>query len=66
MRATVKKNGVLIPKDFFKGVKEVEIHKEDNTIKVVPVQPNDPILKLGTRPVSCGAKDASKNHDKYL
>ncbi|MFZ3138655.1 MAG: hypothetical protein WA126_14830 [Thermodesulfovibrionales bacterium] len=66
MRATVKKNGVLIPKDFFKGVKEVEIHKEDSTIRLVPVQPNDPILKLGSRPVSCGAKDASKNHDRYL
>jgi hypothetical protein len=66
MRATVRKNGVLIPKDFLKGVKEVAIHKEDRTIKVVPVQPNDPILKLGTRPVSCGVKDASKNHDRYL
>lgn len=26
----------------------------------------DPLLRLGTEPVTCGASDASAHHDRYL
>jgi virulence-associated protein VagC len=66
MKATVTENGVVIPKKLLKGVKEVEIQKEDDKISIIPILTKDTLLKLGTRPVRCGLTDASEKHDKYL
>jgi hypothetical protein len=65
MKTKVTEKGVLVPKKFFKGIKEVEIRKEDGLILVVPVT-DDPILQLGSAPVTDEATDASENHDRYL
>lgn len=66
MKASVTKQGLIIPKEFLEGIKEVEIQKENNKISIIPIVTDDPILKLGTHPVSCGIADASEKHDKYL
>ena len=65
MKTKVTEQGVLVPRKFFKGIKEVEIRKEANLILVVPVT-DDPILGLGSEPVTDEAADASANHDFYL
>ncbi len=66
MRTKVTENGVLIPKVWLEGIDEVEIHKEQNMIIVVPVQADDPILDLGKQPILLDVEDASLNHDRYL
>jgi len=66
MRTKVTENGVLIPKVWLEGIDEVEIHKEQNMIIVVPVQVDDPILDLGKQPILLDVEDASLNHDRYL
>jgi hypothetical protein len=40
-----------VPKKFFKGIKEVEIRKDDSVILVVPVM-EDPIFALGSQPIA--------------
>ena len=65
MKTKVTEQGVLVPKEYFKGIEEVEIRKENGLIVVVPVT-DDPILELGKRPVSDDVEDASENHDKYI
>ena len=66
MRTEVTDNGVLIPKRFLDGVKEVEIRKEDGVIFVVPVPSDDPILELGRNPIDDDVTDASVKHDRYI
>jgi len=66
VRARVTEEGVLIPKKLLPGVEEVEIRQEQDVILVVPAAKDDPIFKLGSNPVSCGATDASENLDQYL
>jgi virulence-associated protein VagC len=66
MKAKVTTKGVLIPKRMFKGVKEVEIKKEENAVVVIPIDEDDPIFQLGKNPVDCGVTDASEFFDKYL
>ncbi len=66
MKAVVSEQGVLIPKEFFVGVKEVEILQEDQTIIIVPILSSDPIFQLGTEPVEDDITDASSNHDRYI
>ncbi len=67
MKAAVKDNGVLIPKRFLKGVKEVEIRKERNLIVITPTTlVDDPVFKLGKHPVRIGVADGSLRHDDYL
>ena len=66
MRTRVTENGVLIPKGWLEGVDEVEMHKEQNMIIVVPVQVDDPILDLGKQPIILDVEDASLDHDRYL
>jgi hypothetical protein len=66
MRTKVTENGVLIPKAWLEGFDEVDIHKEQNMIIVVPVQVDDPIFDLGKQPISLDVEDASLNHDRYL
>jgi hypothetical protein len=65
MKTKVTEQGVLVPKRFFKGVEEVEIRKENGLVLVVPVT-DDPILGLGSQPVSNDLEDASENHDQYI
>ena len=66
MKAKVTKRGVIIPKEFFEGVEEVEIRKEDGVILVVPIAAEDPIWGMGKNPVKAGLLDASENHDRYI
>ncbi|MFN8500060.1 MAG: hypothetical protein U0641_19575 [Anaerolineae bacterium] len=66
MRAKVTEQGVLIPKQWFEGVDEVEIRQEQSVIVVVPVTDGDPIWELGADPVMIDVEDASVNHDRYL
>lgn len=67
MKAVVKKDGVLIPKRFLKGAKEVEIRKEGGHIVVLPLSGSeDPIWGLGSNPIKTGVTDASLRHDDYL
>ncbi|MGA9996369.1 MAG: hypothetical protein WBP93_13205 [Pyrinomonadaceae bacterium] len=65
MKTKVTEQGVLVPKKFFKGIKEVEIRKENDLVVVVPII-DDPIFQLGTNPVSDDVEDASENHDQYI
>lgn len=65
MKTKVTERGVIVPKKFLKGIKEVEIRKERDLVLVVPVV-DDPIFQLGSQPISDEIEDASDNHDAYL
>lgn len=66
MKAKVTEKGVVVPKELFNGVDEVDIRKENNLIVITPKTKDDPILELGKHPVFCGTSDASDQHDKYI
>ncbi|HEX8197603.1 MAG TPA: hypothetical protein VF571_15515 [Pyrinomonadaceae bacterium] len=66
MKTEVTEEGIMIPKQFLEGVKEVEIRKEKNYILVIPLSVEDPILRFGKNPVSDEVTDASVNHDQYI
>jgi hypothetical protein len=66
MKTKVTDQGVLLPKQWFDDVEEVEIRKEQNVILIMLSGFTDPILELGTQPVICDVTDASTNHDHYL
>lgn len=67
MKASVKKDGVLIPKRLLKGVKQVEIRKQGAQIIVLPVSSEaDPIFDLGSKPGRSGRRDIAARHDEYL
>jgi hypothetical protein len=66
MRAKVTDQGVLIPKQWFEGIDEVEIHREQDLIFTEPVAAADPVLSLGTQPIVVDVDDASLHHDHYL
>ena len=66
MKMKVTDEGVTIPRQLLEGAREVEVHQEGNRLIVIPLQEDDPIWRLGTDPVSCGAPDASSQHDRYL
>jgi hypothetical protein len=67
MRATVKKEGLLIPKKLLKGIKEAEIRKEKGKIVIMPTKiEEDPIFEIGRHPGHSGLKDASICHDNYI
>jgi hypothetical protein len=65
MKTKVTEQGVIVPKKFLKGVKKVEIRKDDGVILVVPVG-EDPILALGSQPIADEITDAAQHHDRYL
>jgi virulence-associated protein VagC len=65
IKTRVTEQGVLVPKKFLKGIKEVEIRKNDSVILVVPVT-DDPIFALGSQPIEDEMSDASERHDAYL
>jgi hypothetical protein len=66
MRTEVTDQGLLIPKRFLEGIKEVEIRKENGLILIVPLPANDPILQLGQDPIDDDVTDASVEHDRYI
>jgi hypothetical protein len=68
MRAVVKKNGLLIPKKYLKGIDKVEIKIDRDRLVISPLKivKEDPIFSLGKHPGHSGLKDASVNHDKYV
>ncbi len=35
-------------------------------ITITPVEKDDPIFQLGTKPVSCKITDGSEEHDNYI
>ncbi|OLE53902.1 MAG: hypothetical protein AUG51_10585 [Acidobacteria bacterium 13_1_20CM_3_53_8] len=60
------KEGVLVPKKLLKGIKVVDIRKQNGLIVIVPLT-DDPILGLGSNPIKdSGITDASENHDFYI
>lgn len=66
MKVKVTEKGVLIPRKFLKGVKEVDVRRQNGLIVVVPLGEKDSIFNIGKNPVKLGIKDASVNHDKYI
>ena len=66
MKTEVTEQGIMIPKQFLGGAKEVEIRREKNYILVIPLSGEDPILRFGKNPVSDEITDASENHDQYI
>ena len=66
MKITVTDQGVVIPKDWFPGVEEVDVEKTEDTVVVKPNLAHDPIVELGKNPVDCGIPDGSEHHDRYL
>ena len=66
MRAFVTNQGVVVPSNFFKGIKEVDISLKEDRIVIVPIHKDDPILKLGKNPIILDIKDASENVDNYI
>ena len=65
MKTKVTEQGVLVPKKLLKGIKEVEIRKDNGVILIVPVT-EDPIFALGSQPIADDITDASENHDTYI
>jgi virulence-associated protein VagC len=66
MKARVTEEGIIIPKKFLKGVKEVEIRQQGNVVVVIPKTRENSLAMLGRNPVPCNTPDASENLDKYL
>lgn len=66
VRAVVTDKGVWIPRHLLGDVRVVEIHKDQHTILIVPLEFEDPILQLGASPVVAEMTDAAEHHDRYL
>jgi virulence-associated protein VagC len=66
MKAKVTEQGLVIPKQFLQGIQEVEIRQQNGVLLIVPIGKNDPILQLGSEPITDTVDDASINHDHYL
>ena len=71
MKVKVGEKGVTVPRQMLGDAEEVEIRDENGRIVIEPVrnleqEDEDPIVGLGQDPVSCGAEDASVNHDQHL
>jgi virulence-associated protein VagC len=65
MKATVSEQGILIPKKYLEGAREVDIRVEQGSVIITPIT-TDPIKQLGKHPVTVDINDASKEHDKYI
>lgn len=66
MVANVTKDGLVIPRRLLRGIKRVELRRGKRRITLFPANGADPIEQLGAKPVACGVKDASTNHDQHL
>ncbi|MFQ5730763.1 MAG: hypothetical protein ACE5KM_02290 [Planctomycetaceae bacterium] len=66
MKIPVTQEGVVLPRQWFPDVDEVEVRRENGCVVVAPATPDDPIRQLGTDPISVDVSDASVHHDRYL
>jgi virulence-associated protein VagC len=67
MRLKVTDAGVVVPREMFPDVEEVDVRVEGCHVILTPLEDmNDPVWQLGNDPVSCALPDASENHDRYL
>lgn len=66
MKMKVTEQGVTIPKQMLEGIEEVEVRQVGDRVIVIPLEEEDPIFGLGKNPVTCGAPEASAQHDRYL
>ncbi len=66
MRINVTEQGVLIPRDWFPDVEDVDVEMTMDAVVVRPHIVRDPILELGKNPVDCGISDGSEQHDRHL
>ncbi len=66
MKTRISEQGLLIPKQWFEGIDEVEVSRENNVIVIVPLGAEDPIRDLGKQPIAIDVNDASANHDRYI
>ena len=64
--SNVTEQGLVIPKEWLIGIEKVELLKKNDIITIRPVEKEDPIFQLGTKPVSCGITDGSEEPDKYI
>ncbi|ARA93882.1 hypothetical protein AWN76_012410 [Rhodothermaceae bacterium RA] len=56
----------MIPRHLLGDAADVEIRKENGIGVVIPLPADDPILGLGSQPVSADLPDASAAHDREL
>jgi len=66
MVAQVTKDGLVIPRRLLRGIKRVELRRGKDRITLFPAKNVDPIAQLGSKPVTCGVRDGSANHDRHL
>jgi len=64
MRSKVTEAAVILPRQWFPGVLEVEIRRENDRVVVQPFRPDDPIRELGRHPITTDVDDASLNQTK--
>lgn len=65
-KTRVTEHGVIIQREWFSGVEEVEVRRQNGAIVIVPLLSGDPIDSLGKHPVDDELTDASTNADGYL
>lgn len=65
-KAVVTDEGVWIPRHLLGDARVVEIRRDQYTLLIVPLEFEDPILRLGTAPVVGETTDAAEHHDRYL
>lgn len=66
MKAPVQSNGLLVPQRMLRWVAGVDIRKEKGRILVTPSGEHDPILDLGSNPVTTRLRNAGERHDEPL
>ena len=67
MKLKLTEAGVVVPRDLFPDVEEVEARVKGGVVVLTPIQAaNDPIWEMGNDPVACRLPDGSENHDRYL
>ena len=66
MKTRISEQGLLIPKQWFEGVEEVEVRRENDRIVIVPLGVEDPIHKLGKQPITVAETDKPANADDPL
>lgn len=62
----VTAKGVLVPKEFFPGVDEVDVVRDNGAVVLTPRRKHDPVLEFGRHPLNDDLTDASENLDHYL
>jgi hypothetical protein len=67
MKANVGSLGLLIPKNFLRGIQTADVRWEKSHIVVEPAKvKTDPIFGLGQKPGRSGSSAVSVDHDKHL